>query len=78
MTVQTESKFQIGKNLITSGTINAINNALKTHKRVRISVLKSATRNRDELKSLADSISSQTEKETKYRLLGYTIILIRQ
>lgn len=78
MTLQKESKFQIGKQGIIPGTIKSLNNALKTHKRVRISVLKSATRNRDELKSLAEEISSKTEKETKYRIIGYTIILIKQ
>jgi len=78
MTIQTESKFQIGKSGITLGVIQAINNSLKKHKRVRISVLKSATRDRIKLKSLAEEIKLKTEKETKYRIIGYTIILIKQ
>lgn len=73
-----EAKFQIGKNGLTEGVIQAINAALKSHRRIRISVLKSFCRDRSELKTLADSISSQTQKETKYRIIGYTIILIKQ
>ncbi|MAG38382.1 hypothetical protein CMI45_03285 [Candidatus Pacearchaeota archaeon] len=78
MTVQSEVKFQLGKNLVTPGAIKAIDNSLKTHKRVRISVLKAATRDRTELKKIAEEIKSKTEKKTEYRILGYTIILIKQ
>jgi RNA-binding protein YhbY len=78
MVTHTEAKFQIGKNGLNAGALTAINNSLKTHRRVRISVLKSCCRDKTELKALAESLISKTEKETKYRLIGYTIILIKQ
>jgi len=78
MVTHTEVKFQLGKNGFTSGALLAINNSLKTHKRVRISVLKSCCRDQAELKKLAEEIKSQTDEKTEYRLIGYKIILIKQ
>tara|TARA_Y100000310_G_C20699553_1_gene828456 strand:- start:5231 stop:5467 length:237 start_codon:yes stop_codon:yes gene_type:complete len=73
-----ESKFQIGKNGLTQGTITSLNSALKTHKRVRISVLKSACRDRSELKKMAEEICSKIKEACGYKIIGYTIILKRQ
>jgi RNA-binding protein len=71
------STFQIGKNGLTEGTINSLKLSLKNHKQVRISVLKSATRNRTELISLAQKIKSQIPK-SDYKIIGFTIILIKR
>ncbi len=78
MILPTESKFQLGKNGLTSGVITSINNSLKTHKRVRINVLKSCCRNKEELKDIAEKIKSSVNKKANYKIIGYTIILIKQ
>ncbi len=73
--LETQIVFQIGKNGVTDGTITSLETAFKHHKRIRISVLKSATRNREELKQIADKIQSSLKIKTVYKLIGYTIIL---
>jgi RNA-binding protein YhbY len=73
-----EGKFQIGKGGITSGVIRSLNLSLKTHNLLRISTLKSATRDRDKLKEMAESLIKELNYNCKYRLIGYTILLRRQ
>ena len=73
-----EAKFQIGKLGITSGIIQSFESALKTHKQIRISVLKSAGRDREKVKKIASEISEKLEKfevKSKYKIIGFTIIL---
>ena len=70
-------KFQIGKNGITPGVIEAINIALKTHKQMRISVLKSSGRTRESMDEMAKTIQSQLKEECDYKIMGFTIILIK-
>ena len=71
----TQAQFQIGKNGITSGSGEAIDNAFKNHDLVRISVLPSATRNRDELKALADKLQKALKTPTRIKIIGFTIVL---
>ena len=73
-----EAKFQVGKNKLTEGSINSINLLLKNHKQVRISILKSAERNRDEINKMAESIKEKVAFSTSYRIIGFTIILRKQ
>jgi len=70
-----EAKFQIGKNKITDGLINSINLALKTHKQARISVLKSAAREREEIKKMAEELCQKLSVKCTNRIIGFTIIL---
>ena len=74
----TLATFQIGKNGLTPGVLESIKLDIKNHKQVRISVLKSATRDRSELTKIADKIKQSMSVKCKYKLLGYTIILIKQ
>ena len=71
-------KFQIGKNGITPGVIEAMNTALKTHKQMRISVLKSSGRTRESMEEMAKSIQSQLVEKCDYKIMGFTIILIKK
>ena len=73
-----ESKFQIGKNGMTSGIIESLNLSFKTHNQVRISVLKSATRDKEKMELIAKEISEKVKYQTNYRIIGFTIILRRQ
>ncbi len=73
-----ESKFQIGKNGLTEGTIKSLNQDLKTHNQVRITLLKSVERNRDKIRILAENIIKKINYNCNYKILGFTIILRRQ
>ncbi|MAG26202.1 ribosome assembly RNA-binding protein YhbY [Candidatus Pacearchaeota archaeon] len=73
-----EAKFQIGKNGLTPEVINSLDLAIKTHRLLRISVLKSACRDRSELKQMADKIQSSLSIKTEYKIIGFTIIVKKQ
>ena len=77
MSHPTLAKFQIGKNGLADGVITSLSNSLKTHKQVRISVLKSCCRDRAELVKLAKKIKSSLHYNLAVKTLGYTIILIK-
>jgi RNA-binding protein YhbY len=72
----TLAKFQIGKNGLTEGVLESLQMALKHHKQVRISVLKSACRDRKELTKMAEELASKLPVKN-HRIIGYTIILIK-
>ena len=71
----TQTQFQIGKNGLTPGFSELVDNAFKNHNIVRISVLPSATRDRDELKTLTDKLQKSLKTPTRTKLIGFTIIL---
>lgn len=73
-----ESKFQIGKNGLTEGVVSSINSVLKTHNRIRISVFKSATRDKTELIKMAEEIKNNVGYLCSYKIIGFTIILMRR
>ena len=70
-----ETKFQIGKNKLTEGLIDNIALSLKTHKQARISVLKSATRDREEIKEMGEELLRKIKIKCTYKIIGFTIIL---
>lgn len=72
-----EAKFQIGKAGLTEGFISSLNLALKTHKRIRISVLKSAGREKESIKKMAEEICLKLIEKCNFKIVGFTIILIR-
>ena len=71
-----EAKFQIGKQGITEGTIESLKLVIKNHKRVRISVLKSAGRDREEMKVIAQRLCDELGNCVA-KVIGFTIILIK-
>ena len=73
-----ESRFQIGKNGVTEGVIKSLNQDLKMHNRIRISVLKSAGREKDKIIKIAENIVSGVDYYCVYKLIGFTIILMRR
>lgn len=68
-------KFQIGKNGVTEGTLESLNLAFKTHKSIRISVLKSAARDKQKVKDMADELAEKLLGEYKYTIIGFVIVL---
>ena len=73
-----ESKFQIGKNGVTEGVITALNSNLKTHTQLRISVLKSLTRDKEKIREVTEKIINKLAYKCNYRIIGFTIILKKQ
>ena len=75
MALKGEIKFQIGKAGITSGVLESLKLALKNRKQIRISVLKSGTRDREKIKEMAEGIAEKLEGNFKYKIIGFTIII---
>ena len=68
-------KFQIGKLGITEGVVESLNLAFKKHKMVRISVLKSAARDKSKIVEMAEELTQRLKGNFVYRIIGFTIIL---
>ena len=69
------AKFQIGKSGITGSFIESVDKAIKTHRQIRISALKSSGRNRESIKQMAEEIISKLKTKCVYKTIGFTIIL---
>ena len=63
---------------MTQGIIESINSILKTHTQIRISVLKSANRDKNKVKEMADEIAAKANYPSSYKIIGFTIILRKQ
>jgi RNA-binding protein YhbY len=70
------TKFQLGKKGLSKEFIESLRNAFNGTDSIRLSLLKSSTRDRDERIQIADEIISKLGKG-KYtcKIIGYTIIL---
>jgi len=70
--------FQIGKQGLTEGVLNSLESALKNHKQVRVTVLKSFCRDREELKDIVKTLEKKLSTNFDSRIIGFTIILIKK
>jgi len=68
-------KLQLGKNGLTPGFIETLKNAFKNNENVRIGVLRSATRDRSELKEISAKILAELGKNYTCKIIGYTLAL---
>ena len=82
--VRGHTKFQIGKNGLTEGVLESLAMSFKTHKTVRIHLLKNAHEDRDSKKEkffwadkTADEIVKKLGGNFTYKILGFTIIMRR-
>ena len=66
---------QIGKQGVTDNFIETLKNHFKKSENVKISVLKNATRNREELNKLSENILEKFGKKYTSRIIGFTIVL---
>ena len=67
--------LQVGKQGLTIGFIETLKNHFKSHENIKISVLKSATRNREELKKISDEILEKLGRNFTSRIIGFTIVV---
>ncbi|MEK6850603.1 MAG: YhbY family RNA-binding protein, partial [Nanoarchaeota archaeon] len=59
-------KFQIGKGGVTDGVISALAAIFKSHKQIRISMLKSSGRDRNSIEKIATDISRRLSENKDY------------
>jgi len=67
--------IQIGKNKLTEGIIENLKTIFKTHNVVKISVLKSARDDREEVKRISSEILEKLGKKYNSKIIGFTIIV---
>lgn len=74
--------IQLGKGGITENFIDSLENQFKSSRIIKISVLKSATRDRKELTEIKDALLEKLEKtklpkrgQFRARIIGFTIVL---
>ncbi len=68
-------EIQIGKNGVTDNFIASLKNQFNDCRNVRISVLRSARENKEDVKKMADEILEKLGKNFTAKVLGFTIIL---
>ena len=70
-------KMQIGKNGLSDEFIDSLKLAFKNTENIRIHLLKSSTRDRQEVKEIAEKIISELGEKGKYthKIIGFTIAL---
>lgn len=71
--------FQIGKKGLTKEFIEGLAKTFKKHDLIKISVLKSALRDREALKEMAQNLCSELKalekKDFTYKAIGYTLVI---
>ncbi|MFH1325508.1 MAG: YhbY family RNA-binding protein [archaeon] len=67
--------IQLGKNGVTENFIETLKTYFAKHENVKISLLKSATRNREEIKKISEEILDKLGKNYTAKIIGFTIIV---
>lgn len=72
-------QLQIGKNGLTKPFIEGLAKTFKKHDLIKVSVLKSALRDREALKKMAENLCSELKalekKDFTYKAIGYTLVI---
>ncbi len=70
-----QSQIQMGKNGLTENFLESLKKNFKTHSNVRISMLKSAGREKDKIKEISENILEKLGKNYTSKIIGFTIII---
>jgi len=70
-----ESNVQLGKQGVTENFIGLLEGHFQNHKLVKISVLKNARKNKEDVKKYADEIIKRLGERYTCKTIGFTIIL---
>ncbi len=70
-------QLQIGKNGLTEAFIKQIGRIFENEKIVKVSILKSACRDKKEAKDICEKIVNQLGKNYAYKLVGYVATIIK-
>lgn len=69
--------YQLGKQGLTENFINNLEKTFKKHNLVKINILKSCSRDKEQVKKIAEKICSDLKAREKkgftYKLVGYTL-----
>jgi RNA-binding protein YhbY len=66
---------QVGKKGVTENFIETLKHHFKNHMNIKISVLKSATRNREELKKISEKVLRGLGDNYTSKVIGFTIVV---
>ena len=69
------ASVQLGKNGLTENFMGTLKNHFKNHENVKVSVLKSGTREKAELNKIAEDILEKLGNHYTARVIGFTIVL---
>lgn len=67
--------IQLGKNGLTAHFIEGLGKTFKNRKVVKVSLLRSYSRDKEEIKNTAEDICAGLKGRFKYKIIGFTIIL---
>lgn len=70
--------FQIGKNGLTKTSIDHLASAFKTRRVIKVQLLKSATESREKIEEIAETLIKELPGKYNYRVIGFTIILMKR
>lgn len=70
-------RLQIGKNGLTDSFVEQVKRVLEKNERIKIDILKSACRDKEEAKKICDSLVEKLGKNYNYRLVGYVCTLLK-
>jgi len=68
-------QINIGKNGLNEGIINVIKNSFKTRENVKVSVLKAAGHEKENVKKIAEEIINGLGNKYSYKIVGFVISL---
>jgi RNA-binding protein YhbY len=70
-------KFQIGKKGLTEEFIKQIETTFTTCRKIKIDILKSACRDKEEAKQIAQTLIDRLGKNFDYKLIGYVLTIMK-
>ena len=70
-------RLQLGKNGLTTEFISQVQTIFKKEKILKITILKSACRDKAEAKQIADQLMDKLGPKYKYKLIGYVLTLMK-
>jgi len=70
-------QLQIGKNGLTDAFVEQVRRLSQDKERMKITILKSACRDKAEAKQMCDDLVEKLGKNYTYRLIGYVCTLLR-
>jgi len=68
-------QIQIGKNGVGENFINSLKNQFNNCNNVKVSVLRSCCRDKEELKKISEEILEKLGKNYTAKIIGFTIVL---
>ncbi len=70
-------KLQLGKNGLTESFVKQIKSIFEKETLVKISILKSACRNKSDAKMIAEDLINALGEKYGYKLVGYVLTIIK-